>query len=76
MLNKSVIARTTNFWCSDFCLPTSCMDSIDSMCSAFIWSGSPNDSTKAKMSWRKVCRPMEEGELGVRSINDVSMVLS
>lgn len=49
MLIKSVIASITNFWSSAFCLPKSCMDEIDSMCSAFLWSGSPTDTTKAKV---------------------------
>lgn len=76
MLIKSVIASTTNFCSSAFCLPKACMDDIDSMCSAFLWSGSPNDSTKAKVSWREVCKPREEGGLGVRSISEVSTVFS
>lgn len=38
MLIKSVIANTTNFWCSTFCLPKACMEDIDSLCSVFLWS--------------------------------------
>ncbi|XP_009119170.2 uncharacterized protein LOC103844146 [Brassica rapa] len=76
MLIKSVIASTTNFWCSAFCLPKACMEDIDSLCSAFLWSGSPNDSSKAKVSWTEVCKPFKEGGLGIRSIADVSKVFS
>ena len=65
MLIKTVIASTTNFWSSAFCLPNACMDDIESMCSGFLWSGSPSDSTKAKVAWRDVCSPLEEGGLGV-----------
>ena len=73
MLIKSVIASTTSFWS---CLPKSCMDEIDSMCSAFLWSGSPTDTTKEKVAWKEVCRPFKEGCLGVRSISKVQKVFS
>lgn len=76
MLVKSVINSITNFWCSAFWLPKACIDIIDSMFSAFLWSGSPKDSIKVKVSWREVCRPMEKGGLGVRKISDVSTVFS
>ncbi|XP_013617158.1 PREDICTED: uncharacterized protein LOC106323609 [Brassica oleracea var. oleracea] len=42
-LIKSVMASITNFWCATFCLPQDCIDEIESMCSAFLWSG-----------WRKI----------------------
>lgn len=46
LLIKSVIASITNFWCAAFCLPQSCIDDIESMCSAFLWSGSPNITSR------------------------------
>lgn len=76
MLIKSVIASTTNFWCSAFCLLKACMDEIDNMCSAFLWSGSPNDTSKAKVAYKEVCSPLEEGGLGIRSIAEVTLVHS
>ena len=44
------------------------------MCSAFLWSGSPNISTKSKVAWEEVCKPKDEGGLGIRRIKDVSAV--
>lgn len=76
VLIKSVIASTTNFWCSAFCLPKACMDDIDSLYSVFLWSGSPNDSSKAKVAWKEVCKPLKEGGLGIRSIAEVTTVFS
>ena len=46
------------------------------MCSAFLWSGSPNITSKAKISWEEVCTLKEEGGLGVRRIKDVVHVFS
>ena len=73
-LINSVIASLTNFWCSAFILPQGCIDEIESLCSAFLWSGSPNISSKAKVAWVEVCKPKEESGLGVRIIQDISIV--
>lgn len=73
-LIKSVIASITNFWCAAFCLPQNCIAEIESMCSAFLWSGSPNISSRAKVSWEEVCCPYEEGGLGIRRVSEVCMV--
>ena len=75
-LIKSVIASITNFWGSAFCLPQACIDEIDSMCSAFLWSGSPNITTRAKVAWEEVCCLKKEGGLGVQKIKEVSLVFA
>ncbi|KAL0715541.1 hypothetical protein Bca4012_064863 [Brassica carinata] len=71
-LINSVIASITNFWCSAFRLPQSFIDEIESMCSAFLWSGSPNITSKSKVAWEEVCKMKQEGGLGVQKIKDVS----
>lgn len=75
-LINSVIASVTNFWCSAFSLPQGCTDEIESMCSAFLRSGSPNITTKAKVAWSEVYKLKSEGGLGVRSIREVSTVFA
>lgn len=45
LLIKSVIASIINFYCPVFCIPQSCIDEIENMCSAFLWN--PNDASKA-----------------------------
>ena len=50
-LIKSVITSIVNFWSQAFILPKACLDTIESMCSAFLWSGSPTQSHKAKVTW-------------------------
>lgn len=74
-LISSVIFSLTNFWISAFRLPKKCIEEIDSLCSAFLWSGPELNTKKAKVSWKDCCKPKEEGGLGLRSIseaNDVS----
>ncbi|XP_056843253.1 uncharacterized protein LOC130495769 [Raphanus sativus] len=71
-LIKSVITSMVNFWSSAFILPAKRLDTIESMCSAFLWSGSPTQTHKAKVSWDDLCYPKEEGGLGVRKLRDTS----
>lgn len=59
-----------------FILPARCLDTIESMCSNFLWSGSPNHSHKAKVSWDEICYPKEEGGLGIRKLRDSGKVFS
>lgn len=43
-LIKSVISNIVNFWSSAFILPAKCLETIESMCSAFLWPGSPTQT--------------------------------
>lgn len=75
-LINSVIASMTNFWCYAFSLSQSYIDEIESMCSAFLWSGSPNITSKSKVAWEEVCKTEQEWGLWVRRIKDVSEVFA
>ena len=46
------------------------------MCSAFLWSGSPNSTTREKVSWEDVCKPKNEGGLGIRCMAGTSRVFA
>ena len=61
---------------SGFHSPKACMDEIESMCSALLWSGSPNQTHKAKVAWDDLCYPKDEGGLGIRKLRDSSMVFA
>ncbi|XP_023638041.1 uncharacterized protein LOC111830437 [Capsella rubella] len=73
-LLSSVIFSLTNFWISAFRLPSACIKEIEAICSAFLWSGPELSSTKAKVAWRDVCRPKEEGGLGLKSLAEANKV--
>lgn len=70
----SVIHSITNFWMPVFRLPKQCISEIDKMCSAFLWSGPDLNPRKEKISWKDVCKPKEEGGLGLRSLEDTNKV--
>ena len=75
-LIKSVISSIVNFWSQAFILPKGCLDTIESMCSAFLWSGSPTQIHKAKVVWEDLCFPKDEGGLGIRKLCDSSKVFA
>lgn len=66
-LLKTVIFGTVTFWTSAFILPKGCIRSIESLCSRFVWSGNVESMSIAKVAWKTVCLPKEEGGLGLRS---------
>lgn len=65
-LISSVIYGTVNFWMSSFMLPKGYIRKIESLCSKFLWSGSIETHTKAKVAWSTCCLPMNEGGLGFK----------
>lgn len=73
-LIKSVIVSITNFWLSAFRLPQACLNEVEKMCGAFLWSGPSLNARKAKVSWKAISYPKNEGGLGIRSLREVNNV--
>lgn len=53
---------------STFILPKDCLKKIESLCSRFFWSDSIDGSKGAKVAWKHVCLPKNEGGLGLRRL--------
>ncbi|XP_010513407.1 PREDICTED: uncharacterized protein LOC104789404 [Camelina sativa] len=70
----SVLHSLINFWMSAYRLPNACIKEIDSLCSAFLWSGPTLNTKKAKVAWKDVCIPREEGGLGLRLLKEANTV--
>ncbi|XP_056843011.1 uncharacterized protein LOC130495615 [Raphanus sativus] len=73
-LLKSVIMSLANFWFSAFRLPRQCINGIEKLCAAFLWSGPELNTRKSKVSWKEVCKKKEEGGLGLRDLKEVNEV--
>lgn len=73
-LINSVIQSLTNFWMSVFRLPSACIKDIDSLCSAFLWSGPELNKKKSKVAWCDICTKKDEGGLGLQSLKEVNKV--
>lgn len=73
-LLKSVLSSLTNFWFTAFRLPNVCITEIEKLFAAFLWSGPDLNPRKAKVAWSEVCKPKDEGGLGIRSLKEVNTV--
>lgn len=73
-LIASVLWSVCNFWLAAYRLPNECIQDIEKMCSAFLWSGKDMNAHRAKISWENVCKPKQEGGLGLRSLKEANNV--
>ncbi|XP_048596269.1 uncharacterized protein LOC125578037 [Brassica napus] len=70
----SVIYGMVNFWSSVFVLPKWFYAKIDSLCSGFLWKNSTTSAAGARVSWENICRPKQEGGLGIRRLEEFEKV--
>ncbi|KAL9816500.1 putative RNA-directed DNA polymerase [Arabidopsis thaliana] len=73
-LIKSVLVSITNFWISAYRLPNSCLKEIEKICAAFLWSGPDLNPNRAKIAWTEICKPINEGGLGIKSLVEANKV--
>lgn len=66
-LIKAVIYNMVNFWLSAFVLPKGCLKEIESLCRDYLWSSNPGARGSAKVAWKDLCLPRNEGGLGLRN---------
>ena len=53
---------------SAYRLPNQCIQEINSICVAFLWSGPVLSTHKTKVAWVDVCKPKDEGGLGLKNL--------
>ncbi|KAL0439844.1 UNVERIFIED_CONTAM: hypothetical protein Slati_2467400 [Sesamum latifolium] len=66
-LIKSVLSALQVYWAMAFILPKTIIREIEKRLRSFLWKGSTGVGY-AKVSWHQVCRPIEEGGLGIRDL--------
>ncbi|KAL4588964.1 hypothetical protein LXL04_001865 [Taraxacum kok-saghyz] len=67
-LIKSVLQSLQVYWCSVMLLPKTVIKDIEKIFKGFLWTGGDLKKGKAKVDWKMVCRPTEEGGLGIRDL--------
>ncbi|XP_022024397.1 uncharacterized protein LOC110924709 [Helianthus annuus] len=72
----SVLSSLHIYWSSVFLLPNRVIISLEAKMRNFLWSqDSSFQKGRAKVSWKSVCVPKNEGGLGIRRIADVNTAL-
>ncbi|KAL2237644.1 UNVERIFIED_CONTAM: hypothetical protein Sindi_0956100 [Sesamum indicum] len=64
---KSVLLSLSLYWSSAFILPKKVTNEIEKRLRTFLWKGTTN-SGYAKVAWKDLCRPKDEGVIGFKDI--------
>lgn len=67
---SSVLEGMYNYWCTVFLLPKKIIRQVERICNAFLWKGKGGSAVRVKVSWGKLCRPKDEGGLGLKRLGD------
>ncbi|KAL2224828.1 UNVERIFIED_CONTAM: hypothetical protein Sindi_2936600 [Sesamum indicum] len=71
---KSVLMSLSLYWALAFILPKKVTNEIKKRLGAFLWKGTTT-SGYAKVAWKDICRPKEEGGLGFKDISILNRAL-
>ncbi|GKC77153.1 RNA-directed DNA polymerase, eukaryota, reverse transcriptase zinc-binding domain protein, partial [Tanacetum coccineum] len=66
-LIASVLSSMQNYWASVFLLPKQVIYEINKILKGFLWCQGELTKGKAKVSWDAVCKPKDQGELGLKN---------
>lgn len=67
-LINSMLRSLQVYWCSVLLLPKTTIKDIEKVFKGFLWSGGDLKKGSAKIAWKIVCRPKDEGGLGIRNL--------
>jgi len=71
----SVLSAMHIYWASVFILPSRITLDFEAKMRGFLWCQGTFSNGKAKVSWKSVCLPKNEGGLGIRRIGDMNKSL-
>ncbi|KAL2226237.1 UNVERIFIED_CONTAM: LINE-1 reverse transcriptase [Sesamum indicum] len=71
---KSMFSALSLYWASAFILPKKVINEIEKRLRIFLWKGTTS-SGYAKVAWKDVCRPTDEGGLGFKDISTLNRAL-
>lgn len=69
-LIRSTLLSMQVYWCSAFKLLKATMKALSRMLCNFFWSGPDLHCRSHPVAWDSLCRPMQEGGMGIRRIED------
>lgn len=73
-LISSAVYGMVNFWSAVFNLPKKFYKKVDSLCAAFLWKNKVGSAVGARVAWKDVYTPKEEGGLGIRLLENFQVI--
>jgi hypothetical protein len=67
-LIKSVLCSLQIYWASIFLIPCNVIEDIERLMNNFLWANDLNVKGKVRVKWTDVCRPKNQGGLGIKSL--------
>ena len=67
-LVQTFLSKLHIFWSRIFLIQKSILRQIDAICTNYLWNGSMHYINSPLVSWKDVCKPKEEGGLGLIDI--------
>ncbi|GJV83163.1 hypothetical protein Tco_1523061 [Tanacetum coccineum] len=67
-LIASILSSMQNYWASVFLLPKQVIYEINKMLKGFLWCQGELANGKANVSWETVCKPKNQGGLGIKDL--------
>ncbi|GJV38922.1 hypothetical protein Tco_1417362 [Tanacetum coccineum] len=58
------------YWASVYLLPTIVIHDLEKLFKRFLWNAGDSAKGKARVSWKVVCKPKEQGGLGIKSLKN------
>ncbi|GKC01404.1 RNA-directed DNA polymerase, eukaryota, reverse transcriptase zinc-binding domain protein [Tanacetum coccineum] len=69
-LISSVLASMQTYWASVYLIPKTVVKEIDKVMKKKLWDNKGNNSGRAKIAWKVVCRPKDQGGLGIKPLGE------
>ncbi|GKD81961.1 hypothetical protein Tco_1348800, partial [Tanacetum coccineum] len=63
------------YWAFVYLLPNTIIKDIDKMFKRFLWNPGESARGKARIAWKMVCMPKEQGGLGIKPLKRWNEVL-
>lgn len=71
----SILCSLQVYWASYIFLPKKITKDIEQKFQRFLWSGKVSGSYFAEVSWREVCCPKDERDLGIKNLHSWNLSL-
>ncbi|GJU04495.1 probable L-cysteine desulfhydrase, chloroplastic [Tanacetum coccineum] len=67
-LLASVLSSMQIYWASLYFLPNVVINDLDKLFKRFLWNSGNSAQGKARVAWKMVCRPKDQGGLGIKPL--------